>query len=197
MFQASFILFPRAMHKLVTDVKVISGEEVALQHELLVCDMRLDVPPKPKCKFTPRLKVWKLTDPQRRNHFQEVFKLHVSASAGVPDAATEDIWNNLKTGLLKTTEVVCGTTRPHHWLVKPGDGMNMWERSLLPSGKLSRHERLVKALEHHTMQPNALPDVQCIMLAKKLTRRSTRILIQSLQNYTALQTSLEKRMPTL
>ena len=103
------------MRKLVTDVKVIPGEEVALQHQLLVCDMKFDVPPKPKRKFTPRLKVWKLTDPQRRNHFQEVFKLHVSASAGVPDAATEDIWNNLKTGLLKTTEEVCGTTRPHRW----------------------------------------------------------------------------------
>ena len=101
------------MRKLVTDVKVIPGEEVALQHQLLVCDM--NVPPKPKRKFTPRLKVWKLTDPQRRNHFQEVFKLHVSASAGVPNTATEDIWNNLKTGLLKTTEEVCGTTRPHHW----------------------------------------------------------------------------------
>ena len=42
-------------------------------------------------------------------------------------------------------------------VVRPGGGMNMWERSLLPSGKLSRHGRLVKALEHHTMQPNALP----------------------------------------
>ena len=73
------------------------------------------MPPKPKRKFTPRLKVWKLTDPKRRDHFQEVFKLHVSASAGIPDAATEDIRNNLKTGLLKTTEEVCGTTRPHHW----------------------------------------------------------------------------------
>ena len=113
--QIDFILFPRAMRKLVTDVKVIPGEEVALQHQLLVCDMKFDVPPKPKRKFTPRLKVWKLTDPQRRNHFQEVFKLHVSASAGVPDHATEDIWNNLKTGLLKTTEEVCGTTRPHRW----------------------------------------------------------------------------------
>ena len=41
--------------------------------------------------------------------------LHVSASACVPDAATEDIWNNLKTGLLKTTEEVCGKTRPHRW----------------------------------------------------------------------------------
>ena len=195
--QIDFILFPRAMRKLVTDVKVIPGEEVALQHQLLVCDMRFDVTPKPKRKFTPRLKVWKLTDPQRRNHFQEVFKLHVSASAGVPDAATEDIWNNLKTGLLKTTEEVCGTRRPTLGVVKPGGGMNMWERSLLPRGKLSRHGRLVKALEHHTLQPNALPDVQCIMLARKLTRRSTRILTQSLQNYTPLQTSLEKRMPTL
>ena len=41
-----------------------------------------------------------------------------------------------------------------------------------------------EALEHHTMQPNALPDKQCIMLAQKLTRRSTRILTQSLQKYT-------------
>ena len=110
--QIDFTLFRRAICKFV---KVIPGKEVALQHQLLVCDRRLDVPPKPKRKFKPRLKVQKLTDPQRRNHFQEVFKLHVSASAGVPDAATEDIWNNLRTGLLKTTEEVCGTTRPHHW----------------------------------------------------------------------------------
>ena len=96
-------------------MKVIPGEEVVLQHQLLVYDMRLDVPPKTKRKFTPHLKVWKLTDPQRRSHFQEVFKLHVGASAGVPYAATKDIWNNLKTGLLKTTEEVCGTTSPHRW----------------------------------------------------------------------------------
>ena len=76
--------------------------------------MRIDEPPKSKCNFTPRLKVWKLQDPQTSNHFQ-VFNLHASASAGIADAATEDIWNNIKTGQLKTTEV-CGTTRPHHWL---------------------------------------------------------------------------------
>ena len=40
-------------------------------------------------------------------------------------------------------------------VVKPGSGMSMWERSLQPSGMLSRHGRLVKALEHHTMQPKA------------------------------------------
>ena len=42
-------------------------------------------------------------------------------------------------------------------VMKPGGGMSMWERSLQPSGKLSRHGRLVKALEQHTMQPNTLP----------------------------------------
>ena len=75
--------------------------------------MKIDVPPNSKLKFTPRLKVWKLKNPQTSNHFQEVFSSHVSAD--VADAATEDIWNNIKTGLLKTTEEVCGTTRPHCW----------------------------------------------------------------------------------
>ena len=41
--------------------------------------------------------------------------------------------------------------------------------------------RLVKALGHHTMQPNEMPDMQCTMLVKKPTRRSTRILTPSLQ----------------
>ena len=91
------------MRKLVTDVKMIHGEEVALQYQLLVCDMRIDVPPNSKRKFTLCLKVWKLKDPQTNNHFQKVFNLHVSTSAGLADGATEDIWN-IKTGLLKTTE---------------------------------------------------------------------------------------------
>ena len=48
------------------------------------------MPQTSKCKFTPRLKVWKLKDPQMSNHFQ-VFNLHVSTSAGEADGATEDI----------------------------------------------------------------------------------------------------------
>ena len=102
--QIDFILFRRTMRILVTDVKVIV--KVALQHQLLVCDMRTDVPLKSNGKFTPHLKVWKLKDPQMSNHFQEVFNLQVSMSAGVADGAIEDIWNNTKTGLLKTTEEV-------------------------------------------------------------------------------------------
>ena len=48
--QIDLILYHRTMHlfsvgpcaNLVTDVKVIPGEEVALQYLLLVCDMKID-----------------------------------------------------------------------------------------------------------------------------------------------------------
>ena len=54
--QIDYILFHRAMRRLVTGVKVVPGREVALQHQRLECDTRLDVPRKPKPKSTPRLK---------------------------------------------------------------------------------------------------------------------------------------------
>ena len=64
------------------------------------------MPLKSKRKFTPRLKVWKLKDPEKGSHFQAVFNSHVRASVRSGYAATDDIWNNIKTGLLKTTEEV-------------------------------------------------------------------------------------------
>ena len=109
------MLFRKSLRKLVMDVKVIPGEEVALQHQLLVCDMMIDMPPQIKHKFTPRPKVWKLRDPQTCSRFQEVFKAHVPAVETEAATTTEEIWAKLKTGLLKTTEEVCGTTKPHRW----------------------------------------------------------------------------------
>ena len=38
---------------------------------------------------------------------------------------------------------------------------------MLPRGKISRPGRLVKALGHHTKQPNAFPDMHCTMLVNK------------------------------
>ena len=58
-------------------VKVIPGEEVALHHPLLVCDMQIDMPHQIKHKFTQRPKVWKLRDPQACSRFHEVFKAYV------------------------------------------------------------------------------------------------------------------------
>ena len=113
--QIDFVLFGKSLHKLVMDVKVIPGEEVALQHQLLVCDMIIDMPPQINRKFTPRPKVWKLRDPQTCSRFQEVFKAHVPAVETEAATTSEEIWAKLKTGLLKTTEEVCGTTKPHRW----------------------------------------------------------------------------------
>ena len=113
--QIDFMLFRKSLRKLVMDVKVIPGEEVALQHQLLVCDMMIDMLPQIKRKFTPRPKVWKLRDPQTCSWFQEVFKAHVPAVETEAATTTEEIWAKLKTGLLKTTEEVCGTTKPHRW----------------------------------------------------------------------------------
>ena len=71
------------------------------------------------------------------------------------------------------------------------------EKPLLSSRKLSRPGRLVKALGHHTMQPNTLPDMQCTMLIKKPTKRSMNLLPPtpppSLKKSTALLTSLVER----
>ena len=73
------MLFRKSLRKFVMDVKVIPGEEVALQHQLLVCDMMIDMPPQIKRKFTPFPKMWKLRYPQTCSRFQEVFKAHVPA----------------------------------------------------------------------------------------------------------------------
>ena len=78
-------------------------------------------------------------------------------------------------------------------ILKPGGRASTRKKPLLPRGKLSRPGRLVKALGHHKMHPNALPDMQCTMYIKKPTRRPTRILTPSLQKSTALLTSLEER----
>lgn len=89
--QINFILFCKSMHKLVSDVKVIPGEGVVLQHHLLVCNMKIIVQPLDKHRFTHCLRVWKIKDAQTSCHFQEVFDSYVITSAGVAHAATEEI----------------------------------------------------------------------------------------------------------
>ena len=40
--QIDYVLIRKTFYKQVRDVKVISGEEIAKQHHLLVCDFRAD-----------------------------------------------------------------------------------------------------------------------------------------------------------
>ena len=152
--------------KASSDVKVIPGKEVAMQHQLLVCDMRIDVPPKSKRKFIPRLKVWRLKD-----HHEQLFPGDIQLACKClcrcswcyhwgyleqhqewPAQDNWSVWHN----------------SPVLGVLKPCGGMSMWKRpSMLPRGKISRPGRLVKALEHHTKQPNAFPDIHCTMYVNK------------------------------
>ena len=68
------------------------------------------------------------------------------------------------------------------------------EKAIAAKQKAFKAWKTGKGTRDHMMQPNALPDMQCTMLIKKPTRRSTRILTSSLQKSTALITSLEERM---
>ena len=88
---------------------MIPGEEVALQHQLLVRDMMIDIcrpklsPKSPHVQKSGSSKILK----------RVVFKAHVPPVETEAATTTEEIWAKLKTGLLKTTEEVCGTTKPH------------------------------------------------------------------------------------
>ena len=96
--------------------KVVVSYKLKYVHKVLVnCLFKVAQEKMWLGKFTPRPKVWKLRDPQTCSLFQEVFKAHVPAVETEAATTTEEIWAKLKTGLLKTTEEVCGTTKPHRW----------------------------------------------------------------------------------
>ena len=61
-FQIDFILYRKTFKSMVKIVKVIPGEECALQHHLLVCGLVQIIRRSVKWKFNPRLRTWKLRD---------------------------------------------------------------------------------------------------------------------------------------
>ena len=60
--QTDYILYKRSFRKIVSNVKVIVGEECATQHKLVVSDFKVCTHSHPKSKFVPCTKVWKLRD---------------------------------------------------------------------------------------------------------------------------------------
>lgn len=60
--QIDYILLRSGFRKQVVDVKVIPFEECAMQHHLLVCDFKVDIPPQRNKKFVPRLRTWRLKE---------------------------------------------------------------------------------------------------------------------------------------
>ena len=112
--QIDFILLRKRNLKMAKDIKVIPSEECVPQHKLLICELRLKTPkPHPK-PFSPKLRYWRLKEPTVQEEYERVFKSKVNAFNNV-EASTEEIWNQLKTALLDTTNETCGKTKkqPH------------------------------------------------------------------------------------
>ena len=111
--QIDYILYPRSFKKSVISVKVIPGEECALQHHLLVCESKITTPKIKKHNFSPRLRTWKLREPDTINKFTSIFNTKLEATKIDPSPNIEEIWSTLKTTLLETTSVVCGSSSKH------------------------------------------------------------------------------------
>ena len=113
--QIDYILYPKTFKKSVINVKVIPGKECALQHNLLVCDLKITTPKIKKHNFSPRLRTWKLCDPDIINKFTPIFNTKLEATKIDPSPDIEEIWSKLKTTLLETTSVVCGSSSKRQW----------------------------------------------------------------------------------
>ena len=64
---------------------VIPGEECALQHLLLVCDLVHTIERIVKRKFNPRLRTWNLRDPAVAKDFAISFKLTAAQVRNFPN----------------------------------------------------------------------------------------------------------------
>ena len=71
--QIDYILYERSFRKMVSNVKVIVGEEYATQHRLVVGDFKDCTHSHPKRRFVPCKKVWKLRDFKNQVEFSNFF----------------------------------------------------------------------------------------------------------------------------
>ena len=112
--QIDYFLVKGADLKTIKDVKVIGGEEVAQQHQLLICDLVVPMGKKKKKCFVSKRKVWKLKDNTTKEEFENLFR--DKSGQPVDEATVEDLWTLLKNDLLETSNVTCGWTKgpPRH-----------------------------------------------------------------------------------
>ena len=103
----------RKKSKMVKDVKVVPGEACAPQHELLVSILELHTSiRKKRFNYIPRIKVWRLKDPE----IQAKFQGRILASKRPDGLDVDSTWNELKSCLLESASSVCGCTKgpPRH-----------------------------------------------------------------------------------
>ena len=112
--QIDYFMVQRKDWKSIKDVKVISGEEVAQQHQLLVCDLLVPMIKKVKKLFRPKRKTWKLKVDNCRAEFEAHFEQKSGETSNHDNV--EDLWTSLRNDLLAASDEICGWTKgpPRH-----------------------------------------------------------------------------------
>ena len=112
--QIDYMLCRRRLLKYITNVKVIPGEECASQHKLVVAVLRIPPIKKVKNKFEPRIKVWKLLNPDVKAQFYAKFT-PLTNQKDPTKKSVNDNWLFLKKNLLSTSKHVCGVSSKVPW----------------------------------------------------------------------------------
>ena len=113
--QIDYIMLRKRAPKLAKNIKIIPSEECVPQHKLLVCDQLLKPPPFYRKKFSPKLRTWKLRQPNEKAKFEQAFIDKLSDNHPEEgETSTEEIWNRLKSALLDAADNVCSKTKKHH-----------------------------------------------------------------------------------
>ena len=111
--QIDYILCKRSFRKMVSNVKVIVGEECATQHRLVVGDFKVCTHAHPKRRLVPCIKVWKLKDFGNQVEFSNFF--NASIQGNETGKTLYKRWKYLKNNLINATKQVCGVSAKHTW----------------------------------------------------------------------------------
>ena len=90
---------------------MIPGDSVAPQHRLLVLDIHLKVPLKPRKKMVmPRVKWWELNNKEKRTRYAREVAPQLSNIKST-ELTANDMWQAVATTLLNTAKMLLGTTK--------------------------------------------------------------------------------------
>lgn len=99
-----YIIAKRKSHKCFKNVRVFCNEECVKQHKLLVCEFVLRPEVKIRKRIEPKIKTWKLREPEYRGAFQtKIQEMGVFSEK----EEVEKSWVEMKNNMLNAAESVC------------------------------------------------------------------------------------------
>ena len=91
-----YLLVTKRVRKLLSDVKVISSEDIVIQHKQVVCDFKLKKVREVKRKFIPRRKIWILNNKQVNCEFGGQVNERVGTNTKLNSGSVEEQRKKLK-----------------------------------------------------------------------------------------------------